>query len=89
MGARKVGEALPPLLRAVRAEGRRVLWLCDPMHGNTISTAAKVKTRSFDDIVAELRGFFDVHQAEGSWAGGVHLEMTGATSPSASAARTA
>ncbi len=77
MGAAKVADALPPLLRAVRTEGRRVLWLCDPMHGNTISTAAKVKTRSFDDIVAELRGYFDVHAAEGSWAGGVHLEMTG------------
>ena len=77
MGARKVTEALPPLLRAVRAEGRRVVWLCDPMHGNTISTSANVKTRSFDDIVTELRGFFDVHAAEGSWAGGVHVEMTG------------
>ena len=77
MGAEQVGQKLPPLLRAVRAEGRRVLWLCDPMHGNTISTAAKVKTRSFDAILKEVRGFFDVHGAEGSWAGGVHVEMTG------------
>ncbi len=77
MGAERVGQMLPPLLRAVRAEGRRVLWLCDPMHGNTVSTAAQVKTRSFDAIVKEVRGFFDVHAAEGSWAGGVHVEMTG------------
>jgi 3-deoxy-7-phosphoheptulonate synthase len=77
MGARHVAQALPPLLRAVQAEGRRVLWLCDPMHGNTISTAARVKTRSFDAILAEVRSFFDVHAAEGSHAGGVHVEMTG------------
>ncbi len=77
MGAEKVGDSLPPLLRAVRAEGRRVLWICDPMHGNTVSTAARVKTRSFDAILREVRGFFDVHAAEGSWAGGVHVEMTG------------
>ncbi len=77
MGAEQVGQKLPPLLRAVQAEGRRVLWLCDAMHGNTISTAAKVKTRSFDAILKEVRGFFDVHAAEGSWAGGVHVEMTG------------
>ncbi len=77
MGAEAVGQKLPPLLRAVQAEGRRVIWLCDAMHGNTISTAAKVKTRSFDAILKEVRGFFDVHAAEGSWAGGVHVEMTG------------
>ncbi len=77
MGAERVAAKLPPLLRAVQAEGRRVLWLCDPMHGNTISTSLKVKTRSFDAILAEVRGFFDVHAAEGSYAGGVHVEMTG------------
>ncbi len=77
MGADKVGRLLPPLLRAVRREGRRVLWLCDPMHGNTISTAARLKTRSFDAILAEVRGFFDAHAEEGTWAGGVHVEMTG------------
>ena len=77
MGAEKVAQKLPPLLRAVQAEGRRVLWLCDPMHGNTISTASKVKTRSFDAILAEVRGFFNAHAAEGTWAGGVHVEMTG------------
>ncbi len=77
MGAEKVLTALPPLLRAVQAEGRRVLWICDPMHGNTVSTAAKIKTRFFDAILKEVQGFFDVHAAEGSWAGGVHVEMTG------------
>ena len=77
MGAEHVAAKLAPLLRAVRAEGRRVLWLCDPMHGNTVSTAAKVKTRSFEAILQEVRGFFDAHEAEGTWAGGVHVEMTG------------
>lgn len=77
MGAEKVERLLPSLVRAVRREGRRVAWLCDPMHGNTISTAARLKTRSFDAILAEVRGFFDVHAAEGTWAGGVHVEMTG------------
>jgi 3-deoxy-7-phosphoheptulonate synthase len=77
MGAGKIADKLPPLLRAVRRHGCPVVWLCDPMHGNTISTAAQVKTRSFDAILGEVRGFFDVHAAEGSWAGGVHVEMTG------------
>jgi 3-deoxy-7-phosphoheptulonate synthase len=77
MGVEKVERLLPPLLRAVRREGRKVVWLCDPMHGNTITTAAKVKTRSFEAILSEVRGFFDAHAAEGTWAGGVHVEMTG------------
>ena len=77
MGADQVARKLPPLLRAVQNEGCRVVWLCDPMHGNTISTAYNVKTRNFDSILAEVRTFFDVHAAEGSWAGGVHVEMTG------------
>jgi len=77
MGAERVHARLAPLLRAVTRAGSRVVWLCDPMHGNTISTAVKVKTRSFDSILAEVRGFFDAHAAEGSWAGGVHVEMTG------------
>ncbi len=77
MGAEHVARKLPPLLRAVHAEGCRVVWLCDPMHGNTISTASRVKTRNFDQILSEVRGFFDAHAAEGSWAGGVHVEMTG------------
>jgi 3-deoxy-7-phosphoheptulonate synthase len=77
MGADKVRTHLAPLLRAVKREGRSVAWLCDPMHGNTISTVSKVKTRSFDAILAELRGFFDVCAEEGSRPGGVHVEMTG------------
>ena len=81
MGAEKVARTLPPLLRAVQAEGAKVVWLCDPMHGNTINTTgsnvAPLKTRSFDAILAEVRGFFDAHAAEGTWAGGVHVEMTG------------
>ena len=77
MGAQQVAQKLPALIRAVRAEGRRVVWLCDPMHGNTITTASHVKTRSFDAILSEVRSFFDVHDSEGSRAGGVHIEMTG------------
>ena len=77
MGADKVGARLPPLLRAVERAGAKVVWLCDPMHGNTISTVAKLKTRNFDSILSEVRGFFDIHAAEGTWAGGVHVEMTG------------
>jgi 3-deoxy-7-phosphoheptulonate synthase len=77
MGADGVATHLPPLLRAVRQAGRRVVWLCDPMHGNTISTASKIKTRSFDAILGELRGFFDVFAAEGAVPGGIHVEMTG------------
>ncbi|MEJ1978967.1 MAG: 3-deoxy-7-phosphoheptulonate synthase class II [Acetobacteraceae bacterium] len=77
MGAERVAQKLPPLLRAVQAEGRRVLWISDPMHGNTISTSQNIKTRSFDAILSEVHDFFDAHAAEGSWAGGVHIEMTG------------
>jgi 3-deoxy-7-phosphoheptulonate synthase len=77
MGADKVARLLPPLVRAVRREGRRVVWVCDPMHGNTVATSARLKTRSFEAILSEVRGFFDAHGAEGSWAGGVHVEMTG------------
>ena len=68
---------LPPLLRAVQRTGRRLTWLCDPMHGNTVSTAGGFKTRSFDSILAELRGFFDVFADVGVRPGGVHVEMTG------------
>jgi 3-deoxy-7-phosphoheptulonate synthase len=76
-GADKVGEHLPAMVRAVKREGRVVLWSCDPMHGNTITAASGYKTRPFDLILKEVRGFFDVHAAEGTHAGGVHLEMTG------------
>src|SRR6201996_9484521 len=70
MGADKVAAKLPPLVRAVERAGRKVVWLCSPMHGSTISTAAKLKTRNFDEILREFHGFFDVHQAENTWAGG-------------------
>ena len=76
-GAEKVEAMLPPLVRAVEAEGRRVVWACDPMHGNTVKASSGYKTRLFDRILAEVRGFFAVHRAEGTHAGGVHFEMTG------------
>ncbi|WP_378950723.1 class II 3-deoxy-7-phosphoheptulonate synthase [Mesorhizobium sp. ANAO-SY3R2] len=75
-GHDKVGEHLPKLIRAVEKEGRKVVWSCDPMHGNTI-TAAGYKTRPFDRILSEVQSFFDVHRAEGTHAGGIHVEMTG------------
>jgi len=75
-GSEKACEGLPALVRAVKKEGRSVVWSCDPMHGNTIS-AGGFKTRPFDRIMSEIRTFFAVHQAEGTYAGGVHLEMTG------------
>ncbi|SFI76468.1 class II 3-deoxy-7-phosphoheptulonate synthase [Aerobium aerolatum] len=75
-GADKVGEHLPKLIRAVEKEGRKVVWSCDPMHGNTI-TAAGYKTRPFDYILKEVQSFFDVHHAEGTHPGGIHIEMTG------------
>ncbi len=77
MGADGIGEHLPPLIRAVQREGRVVGWCCDPMHGNTITSSTGHKTRPFDRIVAETRGFFEVHAAEGTHAGGLHVEMTG------------
>jgi 3-deoxy-7-phosphoheptulonate synthase len=77
MGAEKVEKSLPPLIRAVAREGRKVVWSCDPMHANTIKSSNGYKTRPFDKILNEVRGFFAVHRAEGSYAGGVHFEMTG------------
>ncbi len=77
MGADRVSAVLPPLLRAVRREGRAVTWLCDPMHGNTVATANHRKTRSFEAILGEIRGFFDAHGEAGTRPGGVHVEMTG------------
>jgi len=76
LGAGAVEEALPPLVRAVRDEQVNVTWVCDPMHGNTYMSASGYKTRSFDDILAEIKGFFVVHQQEGTVPGGVHLELT-------------
>ena len=77
MGADKIEAGLPPLLAAVRDAGHSVVWSCDPMHGNTISATGGVKTRRFDDILAEIKGFFAAHEAEGTWPGGVHVELTG------------
>ena len=77
MSSEKVTELLPALVRAVKREGRKVTWVCDPMHGNTHTSSNGYKTRSFDRIIKEVRGFFDVHEAEGTHAGGVHFEMTG------------
>ncbi len=76
-GADKVADHLPALVRAVQREGRTVVWSCDPMHGNTIKASSGYKTRPFDRIMSEIKTFFAVHQAEGTYAGGVHLEMTG------------
>jgi 3-deoxy-7-phosphoheptulonate synthase len=76
MGAGKVADALPPLIEKVRATGRSVVWACDPMHGNTV-TAGGVKTRRFDDVMAEVQGFFDVCRGVGVWPGGLHIELTG------------
>ncbi|MDP7652746.1 MAG: 3-deoxy-7-phosphoheptulonate synthase class II [Rhodospirillales bacterium] len=77
MGGDKVEQLLPPLIRAIEREGRKVVWMCDPMHGNTVSSANGYKTRHFDSILAEVSGFFAAHRAEGSHAGGIHLELTG------------
>jgi 3-deoxy-7-phosphoheptulonate synthase len=72
-----VVQHLPDLVRAVKREGRSVVWSCDPMHGNTVKAANGYKTRPFDAITGEVKAFFSVHEAEGTNAGGVHLEMTG------------
>jgi len=77
MGAAQIESRLPPLIEAVRATGIPVLWVCDPMHGNTESTPSGVKTRRFDNIVTELEQSFRIHAALGSYLGGVHFELTG------------
>ncbi|MFT3971877.1 MAG: 3-deoxy-7-phosphoheptulonate synthase class II [Micropruina sp.] len=77
MGAAKVRESLPPIVRAVEATGRKVAWICDPMHGNTFETALGYKTRAFSQVVEEVNGFFDVHEELGTWPGGLHMELTG------------
>ncbi|MEM8987731.1 MAG: 3-deoxy-7-phosphoheptulonate synthase class II [Pseudomonadota bacterium] len=76
-GHENVENGLPPLVRAVKGAGRKVVWSSDPMHGNTIKAANGYKTRPFDNILGEVRSFFDVMKAEGAHAGGVHFEMTG------------
>jgi len=77
MGADRVGELLPPLLRATKAAGHPVVWACDPMHGNTFRHESGVKTRRYDDVMRELHGFFDACRAADVWPGGVHIELTG------------
>ncbi|MFC1761223.1 class II 3-deoxy-7-phosphoheptulonate synthase [Planctomycetota bacterium] len=77
MGHDQVQTYLPPLVKRTKREGRLVVWSCDPMHGNTISSSNGYKTRSFDTILAEVKAFFAVHLAEGTHAGGIHIEMTG------------
>jgi 3-deoxy-7-phosphoheptulonate synthase len=77
MGADKVEDSLRPLLRAVKEADHPVVWACDPMHGNTITAPNGRKTRQFEDIVAEIAGFVRAHKAEGTWPGGIHVELTG------------
>jgi len=77
MGADKVEDHLPELIRAVEREGKKVLWSCDPMHGNTIKSSTGFKTRPVQAVLTEMKNFFSVHKSEGTYGGGVHLEMTG------------
>jgi 3-deoxy-7-phosphoheptulonate synthase len=77
MGASFVRDLLPPLVEKVTASGAQVLWVCDPMHGNTYEAPSGYKTRRFDDVIDEVKGFFEVHKALGTHPGGVHVELTG------------
>jgi len=77
LGAGKVRDLLPPLVEKVAASGHDVVWICDPMHGNTVEAAQGQKTRRFDDVVDEVRGYFEVHRALGTHPGGMHIELTG------------
>jgi 3-deoxy-7-phosphoheptulonate synthase len=77
LGASNVERVLPPLIRAVGDAGHPVVWACDPMHGNTFQSESGRKTRHLDDVLAEIRGFFSTHRSEGTWPGGVHVELTG------------
>jgi len=77
MGAGKIRESLPALVEGVTKSGAQVLWVCDPMHGNTFESANGYKTRQFDDVLDEVRGFFEVHKALGTHPGGIHIELTG------------
>lgn len=77
MGAKTIKEKLPKLLESVRDEGKEIVWSIDPMHGNTIKASSGYKTRSFDSILDEVKAFFEIHKSVGTYAGGVHLEMTG------------
>ncbi len=77
MGAKNIRTVLPPLVEAVKKSGRNVLWVCDPMHGNTYESPTGFKTRSFDEVLDEVKGFFEVHLAKGTHPGGIHIELTG------------
>ena len=77
MGADRIEALLPPIIRAVRESGHPVVWVCDPMHGNTFVSVGGRKTRHLDHVLAEIEAFFRVHRAEGTWPGGVHVELTG------------
>ena len=77
MGANTIRSKLPPLIKAIKESGQKVLWICDPMHGNTYKTEKGYKTRNFDTILEELEHFFAIHRAEGTIPGGVHFELTG------------
>ncbi|MGH3444480.1 MAG: class II 3-deoxy-7-phosphoheptulonate synthase [Nocardioidaceae bacterium] len=77
MGAGRVTDVLPALVEKVTAAGVSAGWVCDPMHGNTFEASSGYKTRRFDDVIAEVQGFFDVHHALGTWPGGIHIELTG------------
>jgi 3-deoxy-7-phosphoheptulonate synthase len=77
MGASKIRDLLPPLIEAVAGEGAQVLWITDPMHGNTYEAPSGYKTRKFDDVMDEVTGFFEVHKALGTHPGGMHIELTG------------
>ena len=77
MGAGKIRDLLPNLVEKVTAAGLEVAWVCDPMHGNTFETSNGYKTREFDDVIDEVRGFFEVHRSLGTWPGGLHVELTG------------
>ena len=77
MGADNIGSHFPDLLRKIKAEGLHVVWISDPMHGNTIKSSSGYKTRPVEKILAEVKAFFEIHKTEGTHAGGVHFEMTG------------
>ena len=77
MGAEKVGSKLPNIISSVKKEGKKVVWACDPMHGNTIKASSGYKTRPLKNIISEIEQFFKIHRSEGSYPGGIHLEMTG------------
>ena len=77
MGAKEIREKLPPLIEVVKQAGIKVLWVCDPMHGNTYEAPSGYKTRNFDDVLDEVRGFFESHKKCGTHPGGIHIELTG------------